>query len=48
MKVMNSTIGAISLLEATIFFRNFLFRAFVIGVAFALFYFVLTFVFWNN
>jgi len=31
-----------------IFFRNFLFRAFLIGVAFALFYFILTFAFWNT
>ena len=48
MKVINSTIGAISLLEATIFLRNLLFRAFIIGVAFALFYFILTFAFWNT
>jgi hypothetical protein len=35
-------------LAKIIFFRNFLFRAFVIGVAFALFYFILTFAFWNT
>ena len=31
-----------------IFFRNFLFRAFIIGVAFGLFYFILTYAFWNT
>jgi hypothetical protein len=31
-----------------IFFRNFFMRAFIIGVAFALFYFVATCVFWNT
>jgi len=34
--------------EKFIFFRNFLFRAFIIGVAFALVYFILTFAFWNT
>ncbi|PYJ47702.1 MAG: hypothetical protein DME50_01325 [Verrucomicrobia bacterium] len=34
--------------EKIIFFRNFFFRAFVIGLAFALFYFVATFVFWDT
>ena len=31
-----------------IFFRNFFFRAFIIGVAFALIYFILTCAFWNT
>ncbi len=31
-----------------IFFRNFFLRAFIIGVAFALFYFIATCVFWNT
>ncbi len=31
--------------EKIIFFRNFFFRAFLIGVAFALFYFIATYVF---
>ena len=34
--------------EKIIFFRNFFFRAFIIGVAFALFYFVATYVFWDR
>ncbi len=34
--------------EKIIFFRNFFFRAFVIGIAFALFYFVATYVFWDT
>jgi hypothetical protein len=34
--------------DKIIFFRNFLFRAFIIGVAFALFYFFLTYTFWNT
>ena len=34
--------------EKIIFFRNFFFRAFIIGVAFALFYFVATYLFWNT
>ena len=34
--------------EKIIFFRNFLFRAFVIGVAFALLYLILTLAFWNT
>jgi hypothetical protein len=34
--------------EKVIFFRNFFFRAFIIGLAFALFYFVATFLFWNT
>ena len=31
-----------------IFFRNFFFRAFIIGVAFALFYFIATMLLWNT
>ena len=31
-----------------IFFRDFLFRAFIIGLAFALFYFIVTYAFWNT
>ncbi|PYJ77452.1 MAG: hypothetical protein DME77_03190 [Verrucomicrobia bacterium] len=31
-----------------IFFRNFFLRAFIIGVAFALFYFIATCMFWNT
>ena len=31
-----------------IFFRNFFFRAFVIGVVFALVFFILTYAFWNT
>ena len=34
--------------DQIIFFRNFLFRAFIIGVAFALFYFFLTCAFWST
>jgi hypothetical protein len=34
--------------EKVIFFRNFFFRAFIIGLAFALFYFVATFLFWDT
>jgi hypothetical protein len=34
--------------DKIIFFRNFLFRAFIIGVAFALFYFIVTYAFWNT
>ena len=34
--------------EKIIFFRNFFLRAFIIGVAFALFYFIVTYVFWNT
>jgi len=34
--------------DKIIFFRNFLFRAFLIGVAFALFYFIATYVFWDT
>ena len=34
--------------EKIIFFRNFLFRALAIGIAFAVFYFVVTFAFWNT
>lgn len=33
--------------EKIIFFRNFLLRAFVIGLAFALFYFGAAYLFWN-
>ena len=31
-----------------IFFRNFFLRAFIIGVAFALFYFIATYLFWST
>ena len=31
-----------------IFFRNFFFRAFVIGLAFALFYLIATYLFWDT
>ena len=34
--------------EQIIFFRNFLFRAFLVGLAFALFYFAATWVGWNT
>ena len=34
--------------EKIIFFRNFFFRAFIIGLAFALFYFIATYVFWDT
>ena len=34
--------------DKIIFFRNFLFRAFIIGVAFGLFYFIVTYAFWNT
>ena len=34
--------------DKIIFFRNFLFRAFFVGVVFALFYFILTFSFWGT
>ena len=34
--------------EKIIFLRNFFFRAFVIGLAFALFYFVLTVALWDT
>lgn len=34
--------------EKIIFFRNLLLRAFVIGLAFALFYFGATYLFWNT
>jgi hypothetical protein len=34
--------------EKIIFFRNFLFGAFVIGLVFALFYFFATLMFWNT
>jgi hypothetical protein len=33
--------------EKIIFFRNFFFRAFVIGLAFALFYLIATYLFWD-
>ena len=33
--------------DKIIFFRNFLFRAFIIGVVFGVFYFIITFTFWN-
>ncbi len=34
--------------EKIIFFRNLLFRAFIIGVVFALFYFTVTYAFWDT
>jgi hypothetical protein len=34
--------------DKIIFYRNFFLRAFVIGVAFVLFYFVMTYAFWNT
>jgi glucan phosphoethanolaminetransferase (alkaline phosphatase superfamily) len=34
--------------DKIIFFRNFLFRAFVIGVALGMFYFILTYAFWTT
>jgi hypothetical protein len=34
--------------ERIIFFRNFFFRAFVIGLAFALFYLIATYLFWDT
>jgi hypothetical protein len=34
--------------EKIIFFRNFFFRAFVIGLAFALFYLIATYLFWDT
>ncbi len=34
--------------QQIIFFRNFLFRAFIIGVGFALFYFIASYAFWNT
>ena len=33
--------------EKIIFFRNFFFCAFIIGVVFALFYFIVTYAFWD-
>ncbi len=34
--------------ERIIFFRNFFFRAFIIGVLFAVFYFIVTYAFWDT
>ncbi len=34
--------------EKIIFFRNMFFRAFIVGLAFALFYFIATYLFWNT
>lgn len=34
--------------EKIIFFRNFFVRAFIIGVVFALFYFIVTYSFWDT
>jgi len=34
--------------EKIIFFRNFFLRAFIIGVVFALFYFIVTYAFWET
>ena len=35
-------------IEKIIFFRNFLFKTFVIGLLFAVFYFITTIIFWNT
>jgi hypothetical protein len=35
-------------IEKIIFFRNFLFKAFIIGVLFGVFYFIATILFWNT
>jgi hypothetical protein len=35
-------------IEKIIFFRNFLFKTFIIGVLFAVFYFISSIVFWNT
>jgi hypothetical protein len=34
--------------EKIIFFRNFLFRVFIVGVLFGVFYFIATILFWNS
>ena len=34
--------------DKIIFFRNFLFRAFIIGVAFGLLFFIVTYAFWQT
>jgi hypothetical protein len=34
--------------EKIIFLRNFFFRAFIIGIAFALFYFIVAYAFWST
>jgi hypothetical protein len=34
--------------EKIIFFRNFLFKTFIIGVLFGVFYFITTIIFWNS
>jgi hypothetical protein len=35
-------------IEKIIFFRNFLFRTFIIGVLIGVFYFITTIIFWNT
>jgi hypothetical protein len=35
-------------IEKIIFFRNFLFKTFIIGVLFGVFYFIATIIFWNT
>ena len=35
-------------IEKIIFFRNFLFKTFIIGVLFGVFYFITTIIFWNT
>jgi hypothetical protein len=35
-------------IEKIIFFRNFLFRTFIVGIVFAVFYFISTIAFWNT
>ena len=35
-------------IEKIIFFRNFLFKAFIIGLLFGIFYFIATILFWNS
>ena len=44
----NGSVAADMKHEHIIFLRNFFFRAFVIGVAFALFFFIMTLAFWNT
>jgi hypothetical protein len=34
--------------EKIIFFRNFLFKTFIVGLAFAIFYFITSIAFWNT
>jgi hypothetical protein len=35
-------------IEKIIFFRNFLFKTFIIGLLFGVFYFIATIIFWNT